>query len=112
MKWTITDLENGLTMVALQGRMDINGALALDPVFAKLAEEKRNVIVDMSEVSFLASLGIRTLVVSCKALAAKGGNLVLLKLQPGVEKVLKMSGLHTMIPIVADVGEAEAILLR
>ena len=86
--------------------------MQLDPVFAKLAEEKRNVVVDMTEVSFLASLGIRTLVVSCKTLAAKGGNLVLLSLQPGVEKVLKTSGLHTMIPIVADIGAAEAILLR
>ena len=112
MEWTITDLGNGLTKLAVSGRMDIKGALAIDPVFAKVAEEKKNVVVDMTDVSFLASLGIRTLVVSCKTLAAKGGNLVLLGLQPGVEKVLKTSGLNTMIPIVADMGAAEAILLK
>lgn len=110
MEWTITDLGNGLTKLALSGRMDIKGALAVDPVFQKLAEENSGLAVDMSEVSFLASLGIRTLVTSCKTLAAKSGNLVLLGLQPGVEKVLRTSGLDTMIPIVPDLAAAERLL--
>lgn len=112
MDWNLTDLENGLTKLTISGRMDITGTLKVDPVFAKAAEEKSNLIVDMTDVSFLASLGIRTLVMSTKTLAAKGGNLVLLGLQPGVEKVLKTSGLNTMIPIAADMKTAEAILLR
>lgn len=110
MDWNIVDLENGLTKLIVSGRMDVQGALAVDPVFAKLADEKTNLVVDMSNVTFLASLGIRTLVMSCKTLTAKGGNLVLLGLQPGVEKVLKTSGLNTMIPIVSDIGAAEALL--
>lgn len=112
MDWTITDLGNGVTRLVISGRMDIKGALEVDPVFTKLAEENANVVVDMADVSFLASLGIRTLVVSCKTLAAKGGNLVLINLQPGVEKVLKTSGLHAMIPIVPDMDAAQAILLK
>jgi anti-anti-sigma factor len=112
MDWTITESENGLTKLTISGRMDINGTLKVDPVFVKAAEERSNLIVDMTDVSFLASLGIRTLVMSCKTLAAKGGNLVLVGLQPGVEKVLRTSGLHTMIPTAADMEAAEAILLK
>ncbi len=112
MEWTITDLENGLTKLAVSGRMDIKGALDVDPVFARLADEKSRVVVDMSGVTFLASLGIRTLVMSCKTLAAKGGNLVLFGLQPGVEKVMVTSGLSTMIPMVADMDAAETVLLK
>ena len=112
MEWTIVDLENGLAKLAVSGRMDIEGALAIDPVFDKVALEKTNVVVDISAVSFLASLGLRTLVRSCKTLAAKGGNLVLLGAQPAVEKALKTSGIDTIIPVVSDMREAEAILLR
>jgi anti-anti-sigma factor len=111
MEWTVVDLENGLTKLVVSGRMDIEGALAVDPAFEKVAEEKTKVVVDISNLTFLASLGLRTLVRSCKTLAAKGGNLVLLGAQPGVEKVLKTSGVNTIIPIVADMGEAEVILL-
>jgi anti-anti-sigma factor len=112
MEWNIADLENGLSKLSLAGRMDLQGSLAIDPVFAKIAEEKTLVVVDMSNVSFLASLGLRTLVVSCKTLAGKGGNLVLLNPQPGVEKVLLTSGINTIIPVVSDMGAAEAILLK
>jgi len=112
MEWNIADLENGLSKLSLAGRMDLQGSLSIDPVFAKIAEEKTLVVVDMSNVSFLASLGLRTLVVSCKTLAGKGGNLVLLNPQPGVEKVLLTSGINTIIPVVSDMGAAEAILLK
>jgi anti-anti-sigma factor len=111
MEWTVVDLENGLTKLAVSGRMDIEGSLAVDPVFAKVAEEKIKVVADISNLTFLASLGLRTLVRSCKTLAERGGNLVLLGAQPGVEKVLKTSGVNTIIPLVADMGEAEDILL-
>jgi anti-sigma B factor antagonist len=111
MEWTIVDLENGLTKLVVSGRMDIEGSLAVDPIFAKVAEEKTKVVADISNLTFLASLGLRTLVRSCKTLAAKSGNLVLLGAQPGVEKVLKTSGVNTIIPLVADMSEAEDILL-
>lgn len=112
MDWNIDDLENGLARLVVSGRMDVQGSLAVDPVFQKLAGEKANLVVDMSGVTFLASLGLRTLVMSCKTLAAKGGNLVLFGLQPNVEKVLKSSGLNTMIPVVPDMGSAEALLTK
>jgi anti-anti-sigma factor len=92
--------------------MDIKGALAADPVFTKLTEENSNLVVDMTDVSFLASLGIRSLVLGCKTLAAKGGSLVLVGLQPGVEKVLRTTGLHAMIPIVPDMSAAEDLLRK
>lgn len=112
MEWNVSDLENGLTKVVLSGRLDLQGALAIDPVFSKIAEEKLKVVVDLSGVPFLASLGLRTMVMSCKALAAKGGNLVLMQPQPGVEKVLMTSGINTIIPVVPDMSAAEAALLK
>lgn len=111
MEWTVVDLDNGLTKLSIKGRLDVEGALAVDPVFEKLSEEKTKVVADISGVTFLASLGLRSLVMCCKKLAAKGGNLVLVGPQPGVEKVLKISGISTIIPVAPDMAAAETILL-
>ena len=110
MEWNVVDLGNGAAKLAVSGRMDVQGALAIDPVFSQLAAEKSNLIVDMSNVSFLASLGVRTLVMSAKTLSSKGGHFVLFGLQPGVHKVLTISGLNAMIRSVPDQGAAEALL--
>ena len=108
----VVDLENGVTNVLLSGRMDVQGALAVDKKFSTIADEKKKVVIDLSQVTFLASLGIRTLIMSCKTLASKGGNMVLLNPQPNVEKVLRTSGVDTVIQIVRDMNAAAAIFAK
>src|SRR6516225_808214 len=88
MKLDVSVMENGITKVSLSGRLDIEGALKIDSEFNKIAEEKKNVLVDLSEVTFIASLGIRTLITGAKATAKGRGKMVLLSPQPNVEKVL------------------------
>jgi anti-anti-sigma factor len=108
----IVDLDNGITNVLLSGRMDVQGTLAVDKKFSAIAEEKKQVVIDLSRVTFLASLGIRTLIMSCKTLASKGGDMVLLSPQPNVEKVLRTSGVDTVIQIVRDMNAATAIFSK
>lgn len=104
MKLDVVDLEDGITKISLSGRLDIEGTLKVDGEFNAITEEKRNVVVDLSEVSFLASLGIRTLIIGAKATANKGGKLVLLNPQPNVEKVLRISNVDTVMPIIRDMN--------
>ena len=108
----IIDLDNGITNVMVSGRMDVQGALAVDKKFSTIADEKKKVVIDLSQVTFLASLGIRTLIMSCKTLASKGGDMVLLNPQPNVEKVLRTSGVDTVIQIVRDMNAATAIFAK
>lgn len=112
MNLDIVDLGNGITSVQLSGRMDVQGALAIDKKFSAIADEKKKVVIDLSNVTFLASLGIRTLIMSCKTLASKGGDMVLLNPQPNVEKVLRTSGVDTVIQIVRDMNAAAAIFAK
>jgi len=111
MEWKVVDAGNGITLVELSGRMDVAGALLVDPAFAEVARDNTSVIVDLAKVDFLASLGIRTLVSACKTLRAKNGGMVLLTPQPNVEQVLRSSGIDTIIPIVMTREEAEAGVL-
>lgn len=111
MEWTISDAGNGITLIELDGRLDVAGALAIDPSFGEVAAQNMYVIADMSKVDFLASLGIRTLVSACKTLRAKNGGMVLLSPQSNVEQVLRSSGIDTIIPIATTRQEAEATVL-
>ncbi len=100
MKLDVVDLENDITKITLSGRLDIKGALEIDSEFTAVAEAKKNVVVDLSDVTFLASLGIRTLIVGAKATANNGGKLVLMNPQPNVEAVLRSSNVDTVMPII------------
>lgn len=112
MNLEIVDMDNGITSVQLSGRMDVQGAIAIDKKFTAIADEKKKVVIDLSQVTFMASLGIRTLIMSCKMLASKGGDMVLLNPQPNVEKVLRTSGVDTVIQIVRDMNAAAAIFAK
>jgi anti-sigma B factor antagonist len=105
----IVTSEQGATTatVALTGRLDIAGAEAVALPLATLAGAKQGLIVDMSGVSFIASIGLRHLVSAAKALSRRGGRLVLLNPNDLVTEVLTTSGLTDLLPIVKS--EAEAI---
>lgn len=98
----VAELETGITKVTLSGRLDIEGALKIDNEFNTIVEDKKKVVVDLSEVAFIASLGIRTLITGAKATANHGGKMVLLNPQPNVERVLRTSRVDTVIPIIED----------
>lgn len=94
---------DGSTRLYLSGRMDVAGVEAVDQQFTALAaSHKAAVLVDLSGVDFLASIGIRTLLTSAKAQAHRGGRLVLLAPQTMVESVLATAGVDTLIPIFRD----------
>ncbi len=109
MKLDVVDEENGITKLVLAGSMNIQGALELDPQFSEILKTKDKVIVDLKNVDFLASLGMRTLVISAKSLSEKGGKLVLVNPQAGVEKAIKSAGIDTIIPIAPNLTAALAL---
>jgi anti-anti-sigma factor len=107
-------LENGVLRVSLSGRLDVLGAQNIDIKFTALtATKKASILVDISEVSFLASLGMRTLISSAKALSHRGGFMVLYKPQPNVAEVLETAGVTSLIPVYDDYENAiNALLLH
>jgi anti-anti-sigma factor len=105
----IVTSESGATArVALSGRLDIAGAEAVALPLATLAGAKQGLIIDMSGVSFIASIGIRHLVTTAKALSRRNGRLVLLNPVTLVVEVLETSGLTDLLPIVHSESEALA----
>jgi anti-sigma B factor antagonist len=110
MQISISDDAGSTARVTLNGKLDIAGSDVVALPLATLSGTKTAVLVDMSGVSFLASIGIRHLVSASKALGRRGGRLVLLNPNDLVTDVLVTSGVSEMMQIVRSESEADAAL--
>jgi anti-anti-sigma factor len=100
-------LDDRILKIVLEGRLDVEGTQAIDMKFTALTATKASaILVDMTEVSFLASIGMRTLLSCAKAARNRGGKMVLLNPQPMVKAVLDRSGVATLIPVYEDSAAA------
>lgn len=104
----IQDLEGGVTKVVLSGRIDIAGAQEIDLPMNVVGGSRRAVVIDLSAVEFIASMGLRSVVLAGKAILSKRGRVVLLAPRPAVEEVLRTTGIDELIPIYADEAAAVA----
>ena len=111
MRLTSETLDNGIVHVALEGRLDIAGAHDIETQFVAItATRKAAVMVDLSQVEFIASIGIRVLLSSARAQAGRGGKLVLVSPVPAVREVLVTAGITDLIPVLDDGNAAEQAL--
>jgi anti-anti-sigma factor len=110
MEIRVVESADGLSHLALSGRLDLAGTQAIEAQFTALtAGAKKTAIIDLREVTFLASLGMRMLVSSARALLKSSARLVLLAPQPAVRLALESAGLSSILPIAVDDGQAAAL---
>jgi anti-anti-sigma factor len=95
----IEQLGPTVTKAAPVGRWDVVGAAAIELRLSALAGSGRSLIIDMTQVSFLSSMGIRSIVMSAKAVALRNAKLVLMSPDQRVELVLTSTGIETLAPI-------------
>lgn len=98
MNMTVDDT-NGITRIILDGQLDIKGAQAIEVQFTAIATHHDRVIVDLNTVDYIASMGIRLLVLAGKAIARRSGKLVMFGASDAVAKVLTTSGVTEIIPL-------------
>ena len=107
-----SDLDNNIRMIKLVGELDILGVGKIEtPFTGYCAGENPRVLVDLSEVAFLASIGIRMLTLTAKSVVSRGGRMVLLHPTPDVRHVLEITGIPAIIPIYDGLESAQTVLL-
>jgi|LNFM01.1.fsa_nt_gb anti-sigma B factor antagonist len=103
------DLGDGITLIRLSGRMDVEGTSKIEtPLAARAVHDRGAAIVDLVAVDFLTSYGIRALMLTAKALRARGGRMVLLSPNTLVRRVLETAGVDQMIPVFDSLQDARA----
>jgi anti-anti-sigma factor len=70
-----------------------------EPLLRAAEAPSGGVAVDMAEVSYMSSAGLRALLFAAKALQKRGERLKLLNVPPSIHNVLTLSGFTTFIDI-------------
>ncbi len=98
-----------VTIVAVSESVD---ALTAPDLTRALTEQIKaghsNLVVDLTGVEFMSSAGLRTLLGGVKESRTNGGDLRIASTNPGIDKVLKMSGFHNVAKVFTSSGEAAA----
>ena len=111
MEMHVEDLGSGVTNLVLRGRLGTLGADEIDFPFSAVAGAKRAIVVDISQVDFATSLGVRLLLNGAKAVEKNGGKLVLLSPNENVHSVLRIAGIDQFIPVIFDRPAAVAAVM-
>jgi anti-sigma B factor antagonist len=102
-------INDQIVKINLSGRMDIEGVGQIETKFSGMSASPRiGVIVDMSEVPYMSSIGIRALLMNAKSVSKRGGKFVLLNPQANVRNVLVTSGIDQLIAIHSELSAAMA----
>jgi anti-anti-sigma factor len=107
------DVGENLRRIMISGRLDVEGTDAVAAQLVELAAAPRKgVVVDLSSLKFLASIGIRALIASAKTVKQRGGKMVLVA-QGGSTVVMSLeaSGVDQLVPVFADTAAAEKAAL-
>ena len=107
MDLTFEDLDDGVRRINLTGRMDVEGTGEIDLKFTSLSASKQAwVVVDLSGVDYMSSIGLGTLVRSAAAQIRRKGKLVVLSPQPHVERVLETTRINEVVAVYHDFDAA------
>ncbi len=99
-----------ITVLKCSGKMDLGeNTIALRKTIRRLVESGiPNVILDLSEVYYVDSVGIAELVSSWTQIGKQGGKLKLLQISQKLQEMLEITKLHTVFDIYDK--EREAII--
>ncbi|MEO5357345.1 MAG: STAS domain-containing protein [Nitrospirae bacterium YQR-1] len=102
-----TDKINGVDVIYLSGRMDASNAPEFDEKMKDVMEQaKGKIVVSLKELEYVSSAGLRSFLAIAKEIKKKEGKLAFAEPTEQVFKVLKMSGLNTVLKICSSMEEA------
>lgn len=99
----ITITEEGKQLIAtFDGRLDTVAAQQIEETITPLLEHAdQTIILDCEKMPFISSSGLRIFLKIRKEAAAKGGKIMLRKVNPDVLQVFKMTKLDDIFEIIA-----------
>lgn len=110
MQMQLSDAGDGILAISLVGRLDTPGVDRIETqLTARLVPVSARAIIDLSQVTFIGSGGIRMFITIARALGRRGGKLVLFGSQPLVAQVLETTSLNDIVPVRADAATAAAL---
>ena len=97
------DNASGVQTLRLQGELDLVSAGLLETRIAELCTDgATRIVLDLSELDFMDSTGLRALLVSAELCSVNSCRLLVGDLSPQVARLLELSGLDGRLPRASD----------
>lgn len=103
-------IQNDIPQIRLQGRFDGLGAQLFEQEVERFIKDEKLWLIDFTNVAYLSSAGIRSLIKYGKKLAKVGGRLILTGLNREVKLVLDTTGVLQLFGQAQGIEEALAII--
>ncbi len=95
----IQETPNGLKAI-LTGRLDTAASTEVAPDFYKLSEKANlEIVLDFTHLEYISSSGLRLLIGLRKDCAAKGGKVIIEKINDTIRNVFTMTGFYSLFEI-------------
>lgn len=103
---------NRTLIVRLDGELDLVSANDFRESVDNALEEmlSHNLLIDLSNVTFIDSSGLGVILGRFRKLKSLGGQIVLFGLNPNVKRILQLSGILSFIPVARTETEAWKII--
>ncbi len=104
-------LTQNIWLIGLQGRLDQSQNSKLEAELAQQLDEhgRFQLIIDLSEVTYINSGGLRCLVSGWRKARQKSGDLVLCGLSSRLQEIFAMVGFDKVFQIATTIDEAQAL---
>ncbi|MEZ7893480.1 MAG: STAS domain-containing protein [Candidatus Wallbacteria bacterium] len=99
-------------IVVLSGRIDSVTSTEFDKFITNIIEENsfNNIILNLAEVDYLSSAGLRVILLGAKKIKEKNGKLIICCLSGNAEEVFNLTGFSGIFPIFKTEEEAAGSL--
>lgn len=84
--------QGDVQIAAISGRIDPQAAIDLKKDLAPLVGNSKKLCINLADVSYIGSAGLRELFFAAKNLERNGGKLVCCCLQPEVKRIFEIAG--------------------
>lgn len=105
---TVSNEPDDKSRLRLNGSLDSETAPQLEAAFGELTS--RTLILDMAELSFISSAGLRVIFAKLKQQKTIGGRIVICNMSPGVKKVFEIVKALPDLNIFSSTEEMDAYL--
>jgi len=102
-----TRKKDNVLVISLKGRLDAVTAPDFDKKLESLLSEGEDaLIINFSELKYISSAGLRSILASAKQLKANGGRMLLAELRSPVKEVFEISGFYSIFQIFESEADA------
>ena len=106
-----TEVVDGVTVLGVIGKIDLSTRSILESAIqSSISGGHPRIILDMRELTFISSVGLRLITIAAKQATIAQGGLAIFGLRSDHHEVFEICGMKDLVFIASDETEARAML--